>query len=723
MNTAVTSNVVPIQPNPDAVRKQLERTLSSAEFAQADRMSRFLRFIVTETLAGRTEMLKETVIGVHVFDREPGYDPKADPVVRSQARRLRQKLFEYTENHPEDPIWIDLPKGGYVPEFRVAQPRPQSNIQTLPIRPLPPRSWIRRNALSAAACAVALIAVGASALSWRRAPRYSALHVRPFTAYPGYQRGPAFSPDGRTIAFSWDGADEGAAQIYIQEVDGDTPRRVTNSGVNDERPVWSPDGKRLAFLRRIDPRRNAIYTLDLASGNEQKHAEVLSPLTTWGRVDWSPDGRLFVTSDRASPGEPSRITLISVGTGKKRFITSPPASISGDTDPVFSPDGKLVAFRRTVMDSTDDLYVVTVSDQHREPKRITFDNQAIEGHAWVPDGQSIVAASRRLGGTHNLWEFPVSGGSPTLLTQADESVAQPAASHHGGWLAWGTQIFDANIWALPLDGAGAARRVIASTMLDTSPQLSPDGRNIAFRSDRTGANEIWVAKADGTRARQLTHYNGPLTGSPRWSPDGKLLAFETRDGANADIVISSPDGGPVRRFTSEPSSDILPSWSRDGKSIYFASDRTGQFQVWKQPVVAGPARQITKNGGFAAFESPDGRYVYYSKQSPIGGIYRVPAEGGPEETLLADVPGEMWGNWAVSTKGVYFLEYRRKTHPYHAAIMFYDFATTARREIANTTAVPVAWDSGVCLSPDERTLFFTQVDRHGENIYIAEAFR
>src|SRR3954469_22052143 len=110
------------------VRQQLDRMLASPTFQQVDRLKRFLSFIVTETIAGRGDQLKEYVIGVQVFDKESSFDPRADPIVRVQARRLRARLVRYyrDEGHG-DPLVIEMPKGGYSPVFR---PRTQAADRT-----------------------------------------------------------------------------------------------------------------------------------------------------------------------------------------------------------------------------------------------------------------------------------------------------------------------------------------------------------------------------------------------------------------------------------------------------------------------------------------------------------------------------------------------------------------------------------------------------------------
>ena len=103
----------------DAVREHLDRILASPTFQQGDRLKRFLKFIVLEAVAGRRHELKEYVIGVQVFGKEETFDPRTDPIVRVQARRLRAKLVRYyrEEGRTDEPV-IELPKGGYAPVFK-----------------------------------------------------------------------------------------------------------------------------------------------------------------------------------------------------------------------------------------------------------------------------------------------------------------------------------------------------------------------------------------------------------------------------------------------------------------------------------------------------------------------------------------------------------------------------------------------------------------------------
>jgi dipeptidyl aminopeptidase/acylaminoacyl peptidase len=156
--------------------------------------------------------------------------------------------------------------------------------------------------------------------------------------------------------------------------------------------------------------------------------------------------------------------------------------------------------------------------------------------------------------------------------------------------------------------------------------------------------------ADGSQPRQLTHFNGGTASSPRWSPDGQRIAFDATIDNNRDIYVTQADGGSATRMTSELSAEGQPSWSRNGQWLYFMSDRSGSRQIWKMPAGGGPPLQVTKMGGYQAFESTDGRTIYYAKEQRGQGIWSVPVNGGPE-VLTSALP---WQNlWGLGSDGIY----------------------------------------------------------------------
>jgi TolB-like protein len=132
------------QADRSAIERQLERILQSTRFRKCTQLSRFLRFTVEQTLAGSDAASKETLIGVQIFGHRPDYDPGSDPVVRVEARRLRVKLAEYYEGEGrEDPVRVEMPKGGYLPVFnreRLEIPSGAAEAQSLAVLPFAHRA-------------------------------------------------------------------------------------------------------------------------------------------------------------------------------------------------------------------------------------------------------------------------------------------------------------------------------------------------------------------------------------------------------------------------------------------------------------------------------------------------------------------------------------------------------------------------------------------------------
>jgi len=147
-------------------------------------------------------------------------------------------------------------------------------------------------------------------------------------------------------------------------------------------------------------------------------------------------------------------------------------------------------------------------------------------------------------------------------------------------------------------------------------------------SERSGQPEIWVCDSDGSNAAQLTSFAGPQVTTPRWSPDGGRIAFDSDAAGEYDIYVVGANGGKPQRMTTHPANDGNPSWSRDGRWIFFDSARTGEQQVFKIPANGGEAIQVTRDGGFAPLESPDGKFLYYTKALAATSLWRMPVEGG-----------------------------------------------------------------------------------------------
>ena len=666
----------------------------------------------------------------HVVDREdllktvwPDTFVEESSLTRNISQ-LRKALGE-DEAHP----YIEtIPKRGYrfVAEVRLVTTQPavvaeadasrltgQSNAK----RPL---AWSSPGLLFLAASVLIAVSIGFPRIL-NLLQQDGRLVETPFTTLPGGEFEPQFSPDGNQLAFVWNGRNEKHYGIYVQPLQGGDAVPVVSDSADEGSPCWSPDGREIAFIRYSAGDKNGIYIINVQNKSERKVAPIVRGERVYDRkLDWSPDGKTIAFIDNLSAEDPLHIDVVQADTGARRTLTHPPANSVGDTSPVFSRNGGEIAFKRTTVSGVNDIYIVSAAGG--EPRRLTRENRYVSGLDWSEDGKEIVFASDREGG-RRLWKIPASGGTPKAIPAATGATFL-AVARHGHRLAYSYWFADTNIWGMEVSAGRLLRgpeKLIASTRAETSAQYSPDHSRIAYRSDQSGATEIWVADASGGHATRVTSFNGPLTGSPRWSPDGKYLAFDSRPEGTSDIYVVGARGGSPRRVTTGPADNVLPSWSQDGKWIYFASNRTGSWELWKLATdQSGTPVQLTRSGGFSAFESLDGAYVYYAKGPNTPGLWRRPTGEGKEELVVPQLKAGLWGCWGVAKNGIYFVD---PDAAEGAAIRLVDPITMKISTITTLPAKPPFSDSGFAVSRDGSRFLFTQTDHSGSDITLVNDFR
>jgi Tol biopolymer transport system component len=547
-------------------------------------------------------------------------------------------------------------------------------------------------------------------------------HPAPLTTFRGFEANPALSPDGNSVAFTWNGEKQDNFDIYVMPIPSGTPVRLTTDPADDSSPAWSPDGHTVAFLRRIGE-HSELVLVPATAGPEHKLVDTREKSWFQPRrspaLAWSPDGHWIAATHR-EPDEPSDGIYLFSLTGEKRRLTAPPVGFRSDNMPAFSPDGRALAFCRLPGGFGSEIYLLPLDANLRPAggaRRLTDNKRWSAQPVWTADGRSILhvfGADASKGREIRIINV-AHPQTPTQTIALNDEISEIALGRH---LVYSRQIEDTNIWRAELpkrrNSPSAAEPFISSTQPDQTPKYSPDGKKIAFASARSGSREIWVANAEGSNAIRMTLFGGPVAGCPYWSPDGQWIAFHARPEGRVDVLVMPAAGGAVNPLTAN---SWVPSYSRDGQTMYFSSRRSGDVQIWKMPAHGGVAVQITASGDAEGpIESPDGRLVYYLKKDRSE-IWSVPAEGGEEMRVTGPTQRYPVG-FSVMPAGIYYGAPPNSGEK--RFIQFFNFATGERRPVV---VAKRPFHVGMSVSPDSRYILFDQYDESSSDLMMLENFR
>ncbi len=625
-----------------------------------------------------------------------------------QIFKLRRDL----ERDPKNPVYILTAPGiGYLLRSEPPpQATPPSNAPHQPLWRGSLRSpqWI---------LIIVLIGIATGLLIGERVWRSRDLPpaaVRRLTSLPGLECEPAISPDGTLLVFSSEGESNSNRDIYLKREGNEQPIRLTDHPDSDGQPTWSPDGARVAFLRSsvTEERKTRLIVLSPLLGsnsvvNEFEIGEVD------GGLDWSPDGGYFAITDASPENDGMELKLLSIDGKIRDRITAPvKGKKTSDTNPRFSPDGSQIAFLRIQDDesSLTDLFLVelSVGQASRSIRQLTFDQQRISDLQWMPDGRSIIISSDR-DGQRRLWKIPLNGDPPVIVSTITDKVQNFDLSSDGRLLTYTQSMQDTTIEIRPLKGDGQTSSLlpcqINSSATDDTPRFSPDGLQLAFISERTGRNELWFARSDCTSLSMVPTFNsGGGPGSPRWSPDGRMMAIDRHDEKLVNIYLvnladfTAGRAPTLRQLKSSDHSRFMPAWSHNGEEIYFQSGHSGQLAIWRENLTTGVQSMMTRDGGWEAQESADGRTLFFTRRNHL---WRHDLLTGAELELpeLASVTIDRY--WSVTPQSIYYVPRSFGVRP---EIYRYDLQTGQVEKIMELGGFPASFVPGLSVTADERLI-------------------
>jgi len=689
----------------------LARHHTDATEPDDERVAGTLRYMSPEQARGTAALTPATDVfslGVVLYELAAGVHPFA-PEGRNNTTLSVAGAIAGRAVPPPSSIVPSLPRAFDSLVLRMLDKdplrRPTAEAVTAALRSLPARRIRRRGVMAGSILAAILAAFGIRA--WLKPPEPIEFQGTLLTGAPGRETDPAFSPDGQSVVYAWDGGHGGKRDIWVKRLDSTDPRRLTSDLADEWDPCWLPDASAIAFLRVAASSYNVV-TVPVAGGPETIVTSI-SATTSWLEHRLAClDARNLAIIDEPPARSTSvdlRLYSISLATRERRLISDTPPG-AADFWPRVSPDRRRVAFART-----GNGYQLRVADISGGASHPVVARTELKGLAWTPDSQNILYQDGA-SDSKNIWQVPASGGPPRRPAFLPEANAEEIALSPGGRkIAYSRGTQDVNVWRVFADGRPAAE-LAPSIRNDNDAIWSPDGTSFAFSSDRSGPAEIWVASAAGTNVRRVTNLKG-WCGSPAWSPDGKLLAFDFSATTAARVGIVPVESGTARIFP-ETTVSFVPSWSHDGKWFYVASRRTGNYEIWKIPLAGGPAVQITHHGGFESRESPDGRYLYYSKNN-ANDIWRLPVSGEGVEEKVADLDHTtQFRCWDLSVQGIAIASPGPKPH-----VDLLPFAG-GRVPLAELPAELPKYSRCLSMHPDGKSFLFPIREADRWEIYVAD---
>jgi len=632
-----------------AVQMQLDKVLASEFFSPSARHQLLLRTIVNESLAGRTEALKEIVLAKDILGR-PDYDPRRHTLVRVEVNTIRRKLAEYyTKPNSEDHVRIDIPPGHYVAVFSSLPAKAEGH------------PW-RKTWYAVAVFVVVLFAILASLFGGqhsRRTPPHVPVQI---TFDTGWTAQPATSRDGSVLVYSSDRGPRGNTDIWIQQL-GKPPRQLTNDPAHDITPDISPDGTQIVF--RSWRKEEGIWSISAGGGN----AKLLAKGGYAPR--FSPDGK-WVAFAGAPTGDTGHIFTVPAAGGVPEQVDYG----TGEADcPVWSPDGSEIVFvAHDINGRKYDLWTAKakgVRDELSRPLGAEAELRAQNLPAtndcpqdWIGDRVLFVTRQRDIS-----FLFQVALGSSGKLgpifavPSAIGALGARFVRGPKGQLSilFATERRQTNIWEYDLTSSAPLKQLTHDDSLrpgwnGTWPALSGDGNVLAFITERAGSPDICL-KDLHTGAEQLLGASPSLRSPLFLDRNGSRILFVREQGSTVSVILRNVAEKADRLLTT--ACPVLHDWSRDGE-LLLCSDGTDLFQFRIGQSGKMPLLHLTREPVLARF-SPDARWISFMSttgQGETAAGFLAPLDGSNRTIQICQEVYVLSLHWAPDGNAIYYWSVR-----------------------------------------------------------------
>lgn len=551
---------------------------------------------------------------------------------------------------------------------------------------------------------ILLLVIGSILLSTNSSPPpLSFYHPIPLANAASTEYWPAISPDGKFVAYGWQGPEQDNWDIYVKQIGSTTVRRITEDPATELRAKWSPDGSHLYYLRYAKGGAT-IFRRPLLGGEE---VQVLkAPRYSSGDFNISPDEKWISFNDREKPGYPARVKLISIESGEAKWLTQPDSSYKGDIHPTFSRDGSQLAFIRERNPTSMHLWRLHLQDGRLE--QVTKGHQSINGFSWSANDRHLFYSGDQTG-LYKIWQLNLSNGNSQLLPIGDYQMVMPRVADDGSMI-YAKMKDEVNIWTYDL-ATKQAKSWRSHHGLELNPSISPDGKQVSFTAMVKDKFQIWVGQLDGNVARPITQYSGEYLDGVRWSAAGTELLFHGYQNGKITLLKVEAQGGPIQHIGDAQVDQMLPFQAQDGR-LFYSQKKGHRWEVWKMAKDGTQSKVIAKNA-YAPQISPDQSTLFFCKKDAIG-LWSYDLKQQTEQLLITDFHPMYWGAFCPAQDGLYYWD------PKQRQITYYDLELQSSKPIFKPSGRIPRLGITLHYSPQQNLLIFTQVDQRDADIMMLE---
>lgn len=463
------------------------------------------------------------------------------------------------------------------------------------------------------------------------------VHARPLVSDPGRNQTPRFSTSGELIAYSAGDPQTGIARIRIRSRDGRVDTMIDSEGHWDICPVFSPDGVDLFWLRH-GPTDCRVMRAPLTGGE----AKTVSACNRNVRScpDLSPDGGIIVfTADHNGVAALQELRLSDL---RQRWLSEPSPSALNDIDPRFSPMGDRIAFLRG---QSSQRSVFIADADGRIVRHLPLVGARAYGLAWLDPQHLIVATDAE--GSRALVRIDVHDGTRTLLGAPGARYPDRAVD---GSLVWEVAHYRSNLWQIGADGL--QRQLTHHQRSDGGQQWSPDGRWLAYQSNREGPSSIWLLEIETGQERRLPLDEQARWFYPAWSPDSRSLLL-TRQGAAAEEVwLYRLDSAAPVRVEGIADGAFHARFDASGRHVWYQMADDADRALWRIGMDESASSKTERvETQVASYRIGSDRLVLLRPES--SGLWTCGNDGDDCRSTGVDLPASDTSNWTIAGDHLY----------------------------------------------------------------------